>query len=664
MDKERNYLVEWVFPRIKELCAERGVEFLPIDLRWGITEEEGKKGKIINACFEEIDNSRPFFIGLIGDRYGWQPTIADLGKSAPVLLERYPWLLKDIQDGLSITEMEMQYGALRQEEIEAAFYIREIPKESISQPNTSNDHPHLARLKDSIVKNKHVHSSLYTTLEQLGNMVYNDLKAVIDAEFPIDKDQRQLNKHDRSFRSHLTNYVDLSHYHRQLEEALDKLNKEHRFLAIHGLKGAGKSTVLCTFIDQYRKTHETACVLYFDIAKLFLDRDVYWRPKSRVFPKGWITYGGAGLNITFLTAINNTLKRTGATDKIVALDNLEYLSPEQHKNFIHYLLYLSTLNLDTKIIITHTDYEFNPYHTSEEDMTYSYISIENLKAEKVEVHGIPRENIPIFVKRYLKQFGKSLTPQQLEQFKTPHYTENPHYLIMALYQLVKFGSFEKLQKELDYLTENSDYEKWMREKSLFNYICSISTPVTYTLDNVICRELDDEGKKNIANLVFFALFICNRAGIGLTEQEIIGIFSLNPAQWALLRPQVMLICRVQNNEITFNDNMFVYIQGHTSSENIDMTIDTFIQYFEQIPWQYELEEEWSAIDKRFLSEADKVRAKKSFRKAQVLPICLFQSKKYLQLQAYLNDSKIRKNIPRADVEWLEKRLQEKLDTSK
>ena len=65
MDKERNYLVEWVFPRIKELCAERGVEFLPIDLRWGITEEEGKKGKIINACFEEIDNSRPFFIGLI-----------------------------------------------------------------------------------------------------------------------------------------------------------------------------------------------------------------------------------------------------------------------------------------------------------------------------------------------------------------------------------------------------------------------------------------------------------------------------------------------------------------------------------------------------------------------------------------------------------------------
>ena len=110
--------------------------------------------------------------------------------------------------------------------------------------------------------------------------------------------------------------------------------------------------------------------------------------------------------------------------------------------------------------------------------------------------------------------------------------------------------------------------------------------------------------------------------------------------------------------------MFVYIQGHTSSENIDMTIDTFIQYFEQIPWQYELEEEWSAIDKRFLSEADKVRAKKSFRKAQVLPICLFQSKKYLQLQAYLNDSKIRKNIPRADVEWLEKRLQEKLDTSK
>ena len=349
----------------------------------------------------------------------------------------------------------------------------------------------------------------------------------------------------------------------------------------------------------------------------------------------------------------------------MALDNLEYLSPKLHEYFIRLLIMFND-DPNIKIIITHTDYEFNPYSTSGNDETYSYISIDSLAAEKVEVHGIPRENIPIFVKRYLKQFGKSLAPQQLEQFKTPHYTENPHYLIMALYQLVEFGVFEKIQNKIDYLTENSDYNKWKREKNTFNYMSSISTPVIYTLDNVITRDVGDNGEPNRIAMVFWVLFILSRVyGGGFTEQEIIEIFSFTPIQWALFRPQVMLICRVQNGEILFHDNMFDYIIGHISDEKKEEACNAVIRYYEQLPWQYELEEEFSSQKyKRFLSEADKVRAKRSFRKAQVLPIFLFHSGRYQQLQTYFNDPKIRKNIPADDVKWLEKRLQEKLKTSK
>ena len=554
----------------------------------------------------------------------------------------------------------MQYGALRQKEIDAAFYIRQSPKENISQSNVSNEHPHLTRLKDSIVKNKHVHSSSYASLEQLGDLVYNDLKAVMDAEFPADKDQQQLREHERSFRSHLTNYADLSNYHKQIEAALGRLNSEHRFLAIHGLKGAGKSTVLCTFIDQYQKSHD-ADILYYDMAKVPLGQEInihtifngQIRKKESPDPA-----------LNFLITPLGYLSFSKSKERILALDNVEYLPPELHEYFIRLLIMFND-DPNIKIIITHTDYEFNPYHTSEEDMTYSYISIENLKAEKVEVHGIPREDIPIFVKRYLKQFGKSLTPQQLEQFKTPHYTENPHYLIMALYQLVEFGVFEKIQNEIDCLTENSDYDKRKREKNTYNYMSSISTPVIYTLDNVITREVGDNGEPNRISMVFYVLFTLSRVyGGGFTEQEIIEIFSFTPIQWALFRPQVMLICRIQNGEIIFNDHMFDYILGH-AQENVDLTFDKVIQHFENIPWLYELEEEFSSQKyKRFLSEADKVRAKRSFRKAQVLPIFLFHRGRYQQLQTYFNDPKIRKNIPADDVKWLEKRLQEKLKTSK
>ena len=313
-----------------------------------------------------------------------------------------------------------------------------------------------------------------------------------------------------------------------------------------------------------------------------------------------------------------------------------------------------------KVIITHTDYEFNPYCSSDDFLTYSFISIDSLKSEKVEIQGIPREAIPLFVKSYMKQFGKSLTTKQLEQFTHPFYTDNPHYLIMALFQLVEFGSYEKIQQEIDYLTGDGIYKsRWgEEEKTPYNYMTSLSQPVTYMLDNVIGRDLDDAGKKNIANLVFFALFICNRVDRGLTEREILEVFSLNPAQWALLRPQILLICRERNNEIVFHDTMFDYIQGHISDENIDLTFDKVIQYFDQIPWLYELEEEFvNQPYKRFLSDADKTRAKKSFRKAEILPIFLYYGKRYQTLQTYLSDPKIRANIPSSDVKLFDACLQ-------
>ncbi|MSR75881.1 MAG: DUF4062 domain-containing protein [Planctomycetes bacterium] len=44
-----------------------------IDLRWGITEEESQKGETLPIFLREIERSRPYFIGLLGERYGWTP---------------------------------------------------------------------------------------------------------------------------------------------------------------------------------------------------------------------------------------------------------------------------------------------------------------------------------------------------------------------------------------------------------------------------------------------------------------------------------------------------------------------------------------------------------------------------------------------------------------
>ena len=73
MHAERDHLSRMVFPELRSRCEQRGVEFVGIDLRWGITQEEAERTGTLAVCLEEIDRCRPFFVCLLGDRFGWVP---------------------------------------------------------------------------------------------------------------------------------------------------------------------------------------------------------------------------------------------------------------------------------------------------------------------------------------------------------------------------------------------------------------------------------------------------------------------------------------------------------------------------------------------------------------------------------------------------------------
>ena len=48
---------------------------MAIDLRWGLTREDTSESGLgaLEHCLHEIDEARPFFIALMGERYGWIP---------------------------------------------------------------------------------------------------------------------------------------------------------------------------------------------------------------------------------------------------------------------------------------------------------------------------------------------------------------------------------------------------------------------------------------------------------------------------------------------------------------------------------------------------------------------------------------------------------------
>lgn len=82
MHCERDLLVRHVFPALKDWCDHEGLslQVCPLDLRWGVT---GSHAKTFEVCMELIQrcheqNGCAFFLGLIGDRYGYIPDVSEI----------------------------------------------------------------------------------------------------------------------------------------------------------------------------------------------------------------------------------------------------------------------------------------------------------------------------------------------------------------------------------------------------------------------------------------------------------------------------------------------------------------------------------------------------------------------------------------------------------
>ncbi len=120
MQEERDVLVKKVFPQLRKLCESRAVAWTEVDLRWGITEAECKEGQVLPLCLAEIERCRPYFIGMLGERYGWVPT-----SIPPSLIESQPWLEEHLH--LSVTELEIIHGVLNSPKMRdrSLFYFRD-----------------------------------------------------------------------------------------------------------------------------------------------------------------------------------------------------------------------------------------------------------------------------------------------------------------------------------------------------------------------------------------------------------------------------------------------------------------------------------------------------------------------------------------------------------
>jgi len=507
--EERDLLVKQVFPELRRKARERGVEVVDVDLRWGITEEESRQGKVIPICLGEIDRCRPYFVGMLGERYGWIPP-ADQYSSD--VIERQPWL-KGHLGGVSVTELEILHGVLNDPAMagHAFFYFRD-PAWSVSQGEpgfvceTDEEEAKLADLKQRIRTSGFPVAKNIPDPKALAEQIGRDLWELIEQQHPDldepDALEREEHQHASYRRSRLGVYLGGQRSINQLERWIDAGQQK---ILITGESGAGKSALIANWIAAHQQNqpqdvvfaHHLGCSSDASAIRPLLARlietakrqlpEVYGN--SLAVPQDWwelVAKAVEALQSLGRWAMQNNHRW------IWVIDGLDRLASDD-QNALPWL----PLSIPDGVVIVASALECP--------------AKEILLQSKFKTHTIaalrPREQDAL-IKQYLDRYTKQLIAELRQAILSHPLAGSPLFLRVLLEELRQCGRYETLAEQLaGYLRAETIDDLYER----------------------VLERLEADGNADNVRKVMTALW-ASRAG--LSEEELLLSTRLKPLQWA------------------------------------------------------------------------------------------------------------------------------------
>lgn len=521
MMQERDVLMTHTWPALRRICAERHVELVEVDLRWGISEQQSTRKETLKLCLDEIHASRPFFIGLLGERYGWVPGEEVFTND---LKEEQPWLL-DIK-GKSVTELEILHGVLNNPEMaHRAFFFFRDPEYTTSKgadflPENKAAAAKQKRLKALIrkickKKNIPLHEN-YSDAQSLAQLVLEQLKAAIESQFPLENIpnplDREASDHEAFAEARRHTYIGRDEYYRLPDRYCENGGKP---ILLLGDSGSGKSALLANWVSHWKKDHPSDFVLHHYIGGTPDSAD-HWKLMSRLMEeiKRWAGESDEPPREhddmlrdfpMWLSRARIRAEHTGSRC-IIILDALNQLEDQDRARLLGWLplfpfsgslhLIVSTLPGDTLEVLKQSDWKI------------------------LKVKPFNKNERKGMIVDYLARFGKKLDPPRLNRICNSTAAVNPLYLKTLLDELRVTGTHDKLDERLD------------------DYLSAPDIPAL--LSKVLSRYRKDY-EKDRKNLVAEALGLIWAARRGLTEKELLeilkpeGLSQLPLAIWSPLR---------------------------------------------------------------------------------------------------------------------------------
>ena len=520
MQKERDALIQ-TFEMLKVEAAKRNVSLSVVDLRWGVTEEEAKSGKVISVCLNEIENSHPFFIGILGSNYGTAPEPSELEKN-PELKERYDWIEKAISDGMSITEMEIRYGVLsNNDDIDAAFFFK--------KSNQPDNNKRLTTLKGEVRKKYDPnYQNDYATPLELCEKVIAEVRKIIEKHFPEKDVVTPLDRERTAQRAYINSRHSYYYPRQSYYDLIDDFVKyDEPYLVFTGESGIGKSALLANWIKKNENNPDFNLIYHFvgnsfsgnnyeSILRHLCDEiyDLY------VFKKD--EKGGGNTEDEAQQLISKVFYEEKPL--VIVIDGINQIVAQKDEKL---LLWLPSANKNVKFI----------FSTLPDDETMQTFKRHDYRIEVVQ--PLSKDDRRKWIPEYLMRAGKKLDEEkrQLDRIVDDEECENTLVLRTLLDELTCFGIYEKVDERIDY------------------YLSASSVPNFF--DRVLRRMENDYSKDQ--ELVRHALILIAVSERGLSEDELMDMLgcSKRPLDWKLFFCAFYNHIVVRNGLITFSHKYII-----------------------------------------------------------------------------------------------------------
>jgi nephrocystin-3 len=610
MQDERDELVGTTFLDLRRQFRERGVELLEVDLRWGVTEQD----VTLDVCLREVDRCKPYFIGLLGQRYGTLVTDSEL---TPELVADFPVLSGAV--GRSLTEIEIMQGVLNDPDTaKRALFFERDPAwlDTLDQERRASfeEHSEPARAKLADLKTRISNSVAtvheYKTPKDVGDAVKAALSAALDASFPQadapDAFTQTHRLHAAYARDRLGPHIGAELYLDRLDEWMSQADAPP--LLITGASGGGKSKLLAKWLQARRaKSGNDIMFAHYlgaspDSADPMQLMRRLWEHLNRAtgesvdFPSGdpALMEGDPDLmevasRLAPRIAQANVVAERNDCHILIALDGLDKLTSDSSLRWLP-----SVLPPRVKLVASSLDGEAKSAALAR---GWSALEIKPLDAAGQST----------FIASTLKLWGKSDLPPARKQRILAHPLAGlPLFLKTVL-------------EELRVSATNA-----VLDARLVNYLKARAMPDLFA--HVLERLEHECGQA----LVERALSLIEASRAGLEEAEIIAITGATPLAWAKLRNGLGDSLRDQVGRVAFSHDYLSqavkarYLPTDDKRRAAHLAIaDQFekrepdARQAEELPYQLRTAEAWDRLE-RLLVDLDRFRSLSMHEYGQLL----------------------------------------------